>query len=292
VTLPGIRTDGQPLGDEEAEALRALGVAPVEVHEVGSFRSVSRRRRTLRAVTANGRSLKVRYSSRPTRVRVAVSLRAGLANDWLPKILLVKRRVVVEEWIEGVSLTHLPLTEARLGFAADLLGALHATREVGRWRLPVSRRVRPLVRRAERHLARLAAAAVIDDTERYRITRALARFAPEHALAGLTHDDFCAENLVEDPSGRLFAVDNEHMRIGFLEFDLARTWYRWPMSAQDWQRFEDRYASWCGPVDRERVPFWRLAAVMSGAYVRLTRLGGARLGDPLGRLRELIADLA
>ena len=241
---------------------------------------------------ANGKSLKIRYNARPSKLRVAATLRAGLADDRLPRILLVTRRVVVEEWVEGVSLAHLPLSETRLGKAADLLGALHATREVGHRKLPVSRRVRPFVRRAERHLARLAASAVIGETERRSTTRALTRFAPEHALAGVTHDDFCAENLVEDPSGRVVAVDNEHMRIGFLEFDVARTWYRWPMSEEAWERFEDRYALWRGPVDRENVPFWRLAAVLSSAYVRLTRLGGSRIGDPLGKLRELIADLA
>jgi hypothetical protein len=169
---------------------------------------------------------------------------------------------------------------------------LHATRAVGRLRLPVSRRVRPLLRRADRHLARLVAAGAVRDAERDIITRSLARFAPEHAWAGVTHDDFCAENLVENPFGRVLAVDNEHMGIGFLEFDLARTWYRWPMSVEAWERFQDRYSSWRGPVDRENAPFWRLAAVLSGAYVRLLRLGGARIEAALGKLRELITDLA
>jgi aminoglycoside phosphotransferase (APT) family kinase protein len=234
----------------------------------------------------------VRYYARPTKVRQAAALRVGLADDRLPKILLVSGRVVVEEWIDGVSLQHLPPSESRLSQAADLLGALHATRAVGRLRLPLWRRVRPLLRRAERHLARLVAAGAVCDAERRLIACSLARFAPEHAWAGVTHDDFCAENLVEDPSGRVLAVDNEHMGIGFLEFDLARTWYRWPMSVEAWERFQDRYSSWRGPVDREKAPFWRLAAVLSGAYVRLLRLGGARIEAPLGKLRELVTNLA
>jgi len=292
VTSPEPRASGPLLGEEEAEALRALGIAPVEVHDVGTFRSSSRRRRTLRVVTGDGTSVKVRYYARPTKVRVAAALRVGLADDRLPKILLVSHRVVVEEWIHGVSLQHLPLSEARLAQAADLLGALHATRAVGGRKLPLSRRVRPLVRRAERHLTRLVAAGAVGNAERHLIERSLDRFAPEQALAGVTHDDFCDENLVEDASGRLFAVDNEHMGIGFLEFDLARTWYRWPMPVEAWARFQDRYSSWCGPVDRQKVRFWRLAAVLSGAYIRLTRLGGARVEAPLGKLRGLIADLA
>jgi aminoglycoside phosphotransferase (APT) family kinase protein len=243
-------------------------------------------------VTADGRSLKVRYYARPTKVREAAALRVGLADDRLPKILLVSGRVVVEEWIDGVSLQHLPLSESRLSQAADLLGALHATRAVGRLRLPVSRRVRPLLRRADRQLAHLVAAGAVRAAERDIIARSLARFAPEDAWAGVTHDDFCAENLVENPFGRVLAVDNEHMGIGFLEFDLARTWYRWPMSVEAWERFQDRYSSWRGPVDGENAPFWRLAAVLSGAYVRLVRLGGARIEAPLGKLRELITGLA
>jgi hypothetical protein len=291
VTSPELRAGDRLLGEEEAEALRTLGVAAAEVHDVGVFRSSPRRRRTLRVVTADGTSLKVRYYTRPRKVRTAAALRIGLADDRLPKILLVGRRVVVEEWVDGISLQHLPLSEARLTQAADLLGALHATLAVGHRRLPVSRRVRPLLRRAERHLARLVAAGVVHDAERRLIARSLARFAPEHALAGVTHDDFCAENLVEDRCGRVLAVDNEHMRIGFLAFDLARTWSRWPMPVEAWERFQDRYCSWCGPVDREMVPFWRVAAVLSSAYVRLTRLDGARLEAPLDKLRELTAEL-
>jgi len=281
-----------PLGDEEAGALRALGVTPLEIHEVTALPSVAASRRTLRVVVAEGYSLKVRRYSRPARARVAVALRRGLSNDRLPGILLFTGRVLVEEWIEGVSLAHLPLSEGRLQQAADLLDGLHATREVGGQSLPVSRRVRPLLRRAERQLARLAAAAAVTEAERRRIARALADFAPEHALAGVTHDDFCAENLVEDRSGRLFAVDNEHMRIGFLEFDLARAWYRWPMPGETWQRFRERYGARHWPADRETAPFWRLTAVLCSAYLRLVRLHGAGIEVPLGRLRELIGSLA
>ncbi len=50
------------------------------------------------------------------------------------------------------------------------------------------------------------------------------------------------------PTGASISIDNERVRIDFLDFDLARTWTRWPMSVRKRARFERRYATWGRPV--------------------------------------------
>jgi len=34
------------------------------------------------------------------------------------------------------------------------------------------------------------------------------------------------------------------MKLGFLEFDLTRTWNRWALPDRNWNRFLRRYETW------------------------------------------------
>jgi len=148
-----------------------------------------------------------------------------------------------------------------------------------------------LLARAERQLGKLAAAGLLAPALAAELARALRHSAPPRAATGVTHHDFCAENLVEDAGSRVIAVDNEGLRLGFLDFDLARTWSRWPMPEEDWNAFLARYASWREePPDPTAAPFWRIAAILKSAHLRTSR-ATARADVPLRRLEELIAAL-
>ena len=280
------------LGGEVIAALDSLGVTPVEAFDISGRPSEASARATLKLVLEDGRAVKVRRYARPARARRAARLLGLLCLDHLPRVLLFAGRVMVEEWIDGLALSHLSLSEERLGQAANLLGCLHGTRMMAGRPLFVPQCTRPLRRRAERQLVGLVAAGAIRDYERRLVFQGLARFAPERAVVGLTHHDFCAENLVEDPHGRIFAVDNEHMRVGFIEFDLARTWYRWPMPQGAWGRFLDHYTVVRGAeLDLRAWPFWQMAALVYGAHVRSVRWKGAQIDVPLRKLRDLITEL-
>jgi thiamine kinase-like enzyme len=112
---------------------------------------------------------------------------------------------------------------------------------------------------------------------------------PASSPWGLTHNDFCAANLVIGEDSRLFSIDNELFARGFLEYDVARVWYRWPMPAWAERRFLGRYRSVHSPIppDAEQLA-WRVVATLKGAHLR------HRIGAPndhaLALLRRLLLD--
>ena len=107
--------------------------------------------------------------------------------------------------------------------------------------------------------------------EARRLTGQLRVGFPIAAARGPVHGDLCAENLVLASDGRVISIDNERVRIDFLDFDLARTWTRWPMSARMHTRFERRYASWGRPVPApSEAAAWRVCASVKSAMTIVT----------------------
>lgn len=278
-----------PIDADVAAVLAGLGLRAAAATRITGLPSRRSDHATFRVVLDDGRVLKVRRMSRAARAtRFARHVRR-LAHARLPAVLAVDGRVVVETWIEGTSLRALPLSPERLAQAADVLGAFHATGRddaPGHGRAPT----RTVLRRARRHLGHLAALGALDPGATNALLDTVERFAPADAPCGLTHNDLCAANVVEDAHGRLFVVDNEGLRRGFFGFDLARTWYRWPMPPTAWTAFLERYAVWRDPGEEvAAAPFWRIAAVARSARLRLAR-ESPRAAVPVGTLRALAVD--
>ncbi len=247
------------MSPEVAAALRALGLEAVEAEPIHSL-PLGADRETLRIRLAGGGSVKVRrFPCARLADRYLAIARAIEAP--LVRVLGGVGALTVEEWIEGVPLSTLPLTTPRLEQAADLLGRVHTAR-------PPARRMTGRIRRRTRKwLTRLAGAGALAWPTAGALLARVDTMAPRRAALAVVHGDMCAENLLEIAGGRLVAIDNERLQLAFLDFDLARTWVRWPLTDEAWQRFEERYARWRRPAPRD---FWRIAALALSANVRLT----------------------
>jgi aminoglycoside phosphotransferase (APT) family kinase protein len=118
---------------------------------------------------------------------------------------------------------------------------------------------------------------------------ALAHVPPRRAV-GLVHGDFCAENMVRGVDGRLRIVDNEALSVGACDYDLARTWYRWPMTESQAAAYFDGYAGRRGPdAFVAAFPYWAVMALVDAVVFRVrARTRGARA--PLARLAALLRD--
>lgn len=58
---------------------------------------------------------------------------------------------------------------------------------------------------------------------------------------GLTHGDYCLENMVLNGKNRLSIIDLENIAIAPLSYDLARTTYLWPMDVAQRHIYIDHY---------------------------------------------------
>ena len=289
--LPGAEPIPFGVDDDVAATLALLDARASTVIRITGLPSAGSDRATFRIALDDGRVVKARRLRRAAKAERFAGLVRALACERLAPVLAVQGRICIEGWIEGVPLSALPVRPERLPAAADLLGALHATRTLrGRW-VHGRRSTERLRHRSERRLGKLAVAGLLAPAEAAALVRALRRHAPDRADTGITHNDLCPENLVEDARGRVIAVDNEGLRIGFLDLDLARTWSRWPMPEADWTAFLARYGTWRqAPAAPAATPFWRIAAIVKSAHLRSAR-APAHAGVPLRRLEELLAQL-
>jgi hypothetical protein len=93
---------------------------------------------------------------------------------------------------------------------------------------------------------------------------------------------------VIDGEGRVWIVDNEGLGFGALDFDLARSWYRWPLAPELRQAFYRGYGEH-RPVDSLRAHFWywAISVLVASAVFRL-RTHDDGVAVPCRRLEDLL----
>ena len=123
-----------------------------------------------------------------------------------------------------------------------------------------------------------------------RLDRALQRSYPPQAACGLVHLDFCGENMVIDRRGQLGVVDNDRIRLDAFGYDLARTWYRWALTAPEWDCFCRAYGSRLPfPNPLHSLQFWKIVAAARSAEFRLHHYP-EKTDVPVRCLRALAAE--
>lgn len=272
---------------EVVEALAEAGLRPRAIQDVATIRFPGIDRATYRVDLESGEIVKARRLENECTARRLVERRRGLPDGFVP-VLAHHKRVVLEQWVRGRIVGNTPASGVVSG-AAKLLATLHCVtvfvdeegsdEDTALWLV-----------KADGWLRALTAAGALDATEANRLRENLKRFDPGRSASGLGHFDFCGENMVLDTSARLRVIDNERVSIGPYGFDLARTWYRWALTPDDWQQFEKSYFAMVArePATADQE-FWRVVVLIQSAYLRLGTTGG-HLSVPLDRLRRLAED--
>lgn len=279
------------LGTAATRLLASLGTPVVGAKSISPLPSRRARKRCYRIDLADGRTVKLRRSSTAFEARQYADLVTALGDPRLARVLDRRGDLTLEEWVPGSVLDDQAVSVAELAWGGELLGSLHAIRRLGATTLPRTISTGPQRAELESNLARVLALGALTGDVVGRLRAAAARHDPGAARAGALHTDLCPENLVRDPQGMIRAIDNEGMRIGAAGFDLARVWYRWPMSTAGWRTYLEAYARRCDPSsDIEHFPFWQIVAVLQSASLRLARRT-AHADLPLRRLEDLATAL-
>src|SRR5262245_21447983 len=260
------------LGKAANELLASLEAPVLRAELVSPLASATARKRCYRIDLADGRTVKLRRSTSEDEARQYADLVRALADPRLARVLDRRADVTLEEWIPGTTLRDLEPSPTHTAAGGELLGALHAVRGLRAIELPAVMSTHPVRDQLDSDLQTILEMDAIPSDVGVRLRARIARHDPGTARAGVLHTDLCPENLVLDSGGVIRAIDNEGMRIGAIGFDLARVWYRWPMSAVDWDGFLAAYAHRGMLADViAQFPFWQIAAVAQSAYIRLTR---------------------
>jgi len=278
----------ETLNQDIAAVLEAEGLRAVRVEQVSTIRAAALRRSTYRIDLETGETIKARRLEDAGTAERLFAARRDLPDAFVPAIMC-RGRVLLEQWVEGRVLGNAQPDDARLHEAGLLLAAVHAATVVAGQ--PVHHRERSAAWRdeAERGLELVVAAGELEEPAARSLREQLARHDPGFATIGLTHVDFCGENMLIDQAGRLRVFDNDRVGVGPLGFDLARSWYRWALAAPAWARLERAYAGAAPSAEAlDALGFWAPVAVVKSAVFRL-RLDAVLARVPLDRLRLIAA---
>jgi phosphotransferase family enzyme len=277
--------------DEDLEqALADLGATPARIEVVSSPHSPRPRPGAFRLCLADGRQLKATLTTSGGHAKKVKYLLGCLDARVFPPVLARHGRVIVTEWINGEPL-EVDASPARLREAAAVQAKLHLTPVPADCRYP-TRDLDGLAVQAEADMRAAADLDAIGDVRAGAAVDALRRFAPSVADCGFVHRDFCPENLVVGGGGALCAIDNETISLGPYDFDLARTWYRWPMDAARRRIHLEAYAARRATgAFLDHFPFWAIAVLADSIQLRRAAAGPV-LSAPVERLRALLDALA
>ena len=188
--------------------------------------------------------------------------------------------------MDGSVISSSSVKAAHVDAAADILAMLHRFAGIGAEQLPRQRRLGSLIATTQRQLEELAGTRTISRREASAFAR-IVDDLPSSAMWGVIHTDFGGDNLVVRADDTVVSIDNEHLVRGFVDFDLARSWYRWPMPAPSWRRFTRHYQ---GAADRDvsadALRPWRVVASMTG--VRRRHKLGVPIDVALATLRGVL----
>lgn len=271
------------LGDDLAALVAEAGVALCEVTPL-SVRGKRGVASVFRLRFADGRVCKGSRIGNAGQVARVASLVAAL-GDGAPRLLACRGKALLSEWVDGATLAAADYDAVRVRACGAWQARVHRGRP-----LDAAAAGACLAQRRERlqqQLGRLRAGGSLDEGEVAALERLAAVHAPASCEAGVSLSDFCPENIVWRPSGEPCLIDVETLNHEPHDYDLARTWYRWPMSAAQRGDFFAGYRQHRDPASFfAHRPFWLLAAVASSAIFRRDHRADA-IGVPLAVLRAL-----
>ena len=138
-------------------------------------------------------------------------------------------------------------------------------------------------------ICRLSRRGSIDERDCKQLLQLVECYASDIFQYGLTHGDFAPDNFLVDAQGQLVCIDNETMRVDALDYDLARTILRWPLSGARRRAFLSAYSTYRDlEPTAHQWPFW-LVAVLAGTAEWESQHRGAPEQGALRYLHRLAA---
>jgi hypothetical protein len=278
------------LGEDLWALVQDLDTGVARITTLTTLPSRSRSRASFRLDLLDGRVVKARRFDSVAEAERVERLSRFLDRRFFPKVLALRGAALLTEWAHGAPLRTTADGEALFQRAGTVQAAMHCrTLPPGLLRAARSAEAGREAR-LDRGLHELVRRGALSARRARRAWATALAHVPARRGVGLVHGDFCAENMVRGVDGRLRVVDNEALSVGACDYDLARTWYRWPMTDSQAAAYYDGYANRRGPDGfLATFPYWAVMALVDAAVFRvLARTRDARM--PLGRLGALLRD--
>ena len=266
----GVTSGPDWLGPDLDALVAALDVPVRRIVTLTRLRGPAVAHASFRLELMDGHVLKGRRLASAEQAALVAAIVGVMDPRHFPRVIAHSGAAILEEWCAGEARDHSSLGLALIRQCGGILGKVHRTPPPAT--VGIAPRGRP-----EAHLAavrwqsrKLVASGALSDASRRDLLEFLEANLPRDSAIGVVHRDFCAENFVWDVAEQPHVVDNETMQVAALDFDLARTWYRWPMTERQAQAFLDGYSAHRRPDSYlATFEFWGLAVLLEASHFHL-----------------------
>jgi aminoglycoside phosphotransferase (APT) family kinase protein len=274
-------------GGDLAGLVRQLHSPLSEVTLLTTLPSPVSGRASLRLRLEDGRTLKAIVFETESEAKRAAMLLRFADRHHFPEMLGRRGRAMMFKWVDGRPVVPADCGLERLGELGRIHAKLHSTPLPGK----IKHHAMPAENwneRLDRYFHEFARFEVLAAGEQRLAARLALNHSPKDIPVGLVHKDFCAENMVIDPSGHIWVIDIETFSVDSPDYDLARTWHRWPMKSEQSEAYLDGYRCLRSTVEfQEYSLYWKIAVLVESALFRLQRqTSGWEV--PIRRLLQLI----
>jgi len=141
------------------------------------------------------------------------------------------------------------------------------------------------------YLTNLYSQGTINKIEIDILKKLLNKYSPKTFDMGLVHGDYCPENIVIKDNEDICIIDNENLSIDCLDYDLARTFYRWSMDVYQKNAFLKGYELYRSAKNyNSHCYFWDLR-VLTKSILHRTRAISQSVSIPINKLKSIITDV-
>jgi thiamine kinase-like enzyme len=283
------------LGEDMLRLVQEVNSPLVEVISLSPLALPNIKRGSFRLRFADGRVFKGRRFGSVDQAKRVQNLWKYLSPRNFPEVVAFYRSAMLIKWIEGESMTSTRSTPEVLRRCGDLHGSVHAIniseeeiRLYSPETKPESLKTAQVFRKQVCELERLGA---LEKAQCKLLMELVESNTPKRFSYGLVCGDFCEENLLINSSGNIYVIDNEKLAIDAYDYDLARTWYRWPMNPDQRMAYYDGYTRHRTHESfRAHFLYWVIKVLMRSAILRLQASTQAS-SVPIQRLQTLLKNV-
>jgi len=286
------RVEPETLGPDLAALVRAVDSRLLDVIRLTELPSSNEARGCYGLRFADGRKFKYRQLPTAEHAEMLQRLLSRLASPHIPRIVSSHGCGLLIEFVQGRRLQRHDQGPRLLEWCGAVQGQIHTTDTDGldliSW-TPIIVEASELEAGIEDLIGRGALEQAMGD-DLLALATGEASLPAAGGDRGVIHRDFCAENILLEPSGRIHIVDNETVDVGPFDYDLARTWYRWPMGLRERAAYWKGYARYRDPSSfASSFARWAVTVLVESALFRL-ELGTPKFAVPLRRLEILLRE--
>ena len=267
----------QDPGSDILEAVRNLDGEVDAVEEITGLRRPANRHACFKLQLTDGRTVKGRRFKSAEKRESVTALYPLLEGLPFSRVLSVHGTAMIEEWIHGSPDGPGELGTESICSLATILGKLHSRNVPPEISLAKQRDMEWYSRRLRRQLAELIDLGHVDSQTAAKLHGRAMHIQAKDLENGIIHTDFHPRNMVMKECGDIWIVDNEGLRLGAMDYDIARSWRRWPMTRAQREMFCKAYAEFRSLdsflADQE---FWSICTLVKSAGIHLRNRQPAR----------------